>query len=299
MSGASGFVGSPLADRLKSCGNRISRLIRPGAQAQPGDVAWDPHAATIDMPALEGADAIVHLSGASIAEHRWTEARKAELRSSRIDTTRVLVDAILRLRQPPRVFLCASAIGYYGDCGDTILQESHPYGTDFLGLLARDWEGEAVRASHGGIRTVCARFGVILAPNGGALPKLLAPIRYGVGGRLGGGRQWMSWVTLDDVVEVLLNAINDTRYDGPINVVSPNPVRNVEFTRVAAALLNRPAILPAPAFALRIALGEMAQPLLLASERVQPARLLELGYAFRDENLQPTLQKMIAEMSRA
>jgi uncharacterized protein (TIGR01777 family) len=299
MSGSSGLVGSALCQKLAADGHHISRLVRPGTQPRSGDVSWDPGAAVIDMSALEGAEAIIHLSGASIAEHRWTEARKAELRSSRIDTTRVLVDAILRLRQKPRVFICASAVGYYGDCGDDILTETYPYGTDFLGLLARDWEAEAARASHGGIRTVSARLGVILTPEGGALPKLLAPIRRGVGGRLGKGRQWMPWVTLEDVIEVMRNALTDARYEGAINVVSPNPVRNAEFVRIAANLLHRPAVLPAPAFALGLVLGEMAQPLLLASQRVRPARLMELGYTFRDKDLEPTLQGMIAQMNQA
>jgi hypothetical protein len=244
---------------------------------------------------MEGTEAIVHLSGASVADGRWTPARKAVLRSSRIDTTRVLVDAALHLKQKPRVFVCASATGYYGDCGDEALTESNPYGTDFLALLARDWEAEAMRAAHGGIRSVQLRFGVILAPHGGALPKMLAPFRWGLGGRLGNGRQWISWITLSDAVAAAHNAIVDDRYTGPVNVVSPNPVRNAEFARTAAAILHRPAIFPAPAFALRLLLGEMAQPLLLASQRVRPERLLELGYTFRHERLEPALQEMIGE----
>ena len=293
ISGASGLVGRSLAQLLLANRHEVARLVRPGAKAEPGDVRWDPAAATIDMAAMEGAEAVVHLSGASIAAGRWTSARKAELRSSRVDTTRVLVDALARLRQRPQAFVCASAIGYYGDRGDEVLTEASDCGTDFLALLTRDWEGEAVRAQHAGIRTVRLRFGVILAPEGGALPKMLAPLRWGIGGRLGSGRQWMSWTALEDAIEIARNAISDEHYAGAINVVAPNPVRNTEFTRIAAAILNRPAIFPTPAFALRLALGEMAQTLLLASQRVQPARLSELGYSFRFESIEPALRSLM------
>lgn len=295
ISGASGLVGAALTGRLQAAGHQVARLVRPGTAAQSTDVHWDPGTATIDLAAMEGTDVVVHLSGASIAEHRWTWARKAELRSSRVDTTRVLVDAMLNLRQKPRAFACASAIGYYGNRGDEILTETDAYGTDFLALLARDWEGEAMRAAHGGIRSVQLRFGVILAPHGGALPKMLQPIRWGVGGRLGSGLQWLSWIALEDAIEVAHHAILDERFHGPVNVVSPNPVRNVEFTRIAAAILDRPAIFPAPAFALRIVLGEMAQPLLLASQRAKPQCLLAFGYEFHHEDLQKTLLVMISD----
>lgn len=295
ISGGLGLVGSALTNSLRAAGHEVSHLVRPGGAMKQGDVHWDPGAATVDMAALEGAQAVVHLSGASIADGRWTPSRKAVLRSSRIDTTRVLVDAILHLRQQPRVFVCASAVGYYGDRGEEILAESSSYGTDFLALLARDWEAEAMRAEHGGIRTVMLRFGVIFDVNGGALPKMLAPLRWGVGGRFGTGRQWMSWVTLEDAVEVAQRAIMDGKYGGPVNVVAPDSVRNADFTRIAAAELHRPAIFPAPAFALRLMLGEMAQPLLLASQRVKPQRLIEFGYEFRNDKIKPTLRKMIGD----
>ncbi len=295
ISGASGLVGRSLAQLLRANGHQVARLVRPGTSPEPGDVRWDPPAATIDMDVMEGVEAVVHLSGASIAAGRWTSARKAELRSSRVDTTRVLVDALARLRQKPRVFVCASAIGYYGDRGDEVLTEASDGGTDFLALLARDWEAEAVRAQHAGIRTARLRFGVILASEGGALAKMLAPLRWGMGGRLGSGRQWMSWIVLQDAIEIARNAISDERYSGAVNVVAPYPVRNAEFTRIAAGVLERPAIFPAPAFALRLALGEMAQPLLLASERVQPARLAELGYSFRFESIEPALRSLVGK----
>ena len=295
ISGASGLMGGALTQALRENGHAVARLVRPGGRAEQGDVRWDPGAASIDIAAMEGVEAVVHLSGASIAGGRWTALRKAELRSSRVDTTRVLVDALAHLHQRPCVFVCASAIGYYGDRGDEVLVESCACGTDFLALLARDWEAQAMRAEHAGIRTVRLRFGVILTSQGGALPKMLAPLRWGVGGRLGSGRQWMSWVVLQDAVAVALSAISDERYSGAINLVAPNPVRNAEFTRVAAGILDRPAIFPAPAFALRLALGEMAQPLLLASERVRPARLAELGYSFHFESIEAALVRLLSK----
>jgi uncharacterized protein (TIGR01777 family) len=295
MSGGNGFLGSALTRALRGAGHDVDHLVRPGAPTRPSDVRWDPSAATVEMAALEGAEAVVHLSGAGIADDRWTVARKAELRSSRLDTTRVLVDAVLHSRHKPRVFVCASAIGYYGDRGDEILVESSGCGTDFLALLARDWEAEAVRAAHGGIRTAMLRFGVILSADGGALPQMLRPLRWGVGGRLGSGRQWMSWITLDDAVRTACNAISNERYSGPLNVVAPQPARNADFTRVAAGILHRPAFLPAPALALRLILGEMAQPLLLASTRVRPEMLLRLGFAFRHESIEPALRELIGD----
>lgn len=294
ISGGSGFLGTALTQALRSRGDAVGHLVRTDGDIRPGDVRWYPGAATVDMAAMEGTDALVHLSGANVASGRWTYARKSLFRSSRVDTTRVLVDATTHLRQKPRVFVCASAVGYYGDRGDETLTESSACGVNFLALLTRDWEGEAVRASHNGIRTVMLRFGIILAAHGGALPKMIAPFRWCVGGRLGSGQQWLPWVALEDVINVASSAISDERYDGPVNVVAPNPVRNEEFTRIAADVLHRPAIFPAPAFALKLALGEMAEETLLASLRVRPKRLLDLGYSFRDENLEPTLCKLLA-----
>jgi len=294
ISGASGLVGRALIEALRARGHSVARLVRPGGQRAEGDVAWDPFAAIIDTAAMEGADAVVHLSGASIADGRWSPARKATLRSSRLDTTRVLVDALARLQKKPRVFVCASAIGFYGDRGDEVLTESSSNGTDFLALLARDWEAEAVRAELSGIRVARMRFGIILSGDGGPLPLMLLPFRFGAGGRLGSGRQWMSWIALEDAVEIVCAAIEDNRFSGPINVVAPNPVRNSEFTRSAGAALHRPSFLVAPAFALRLALGEMADELLLVSQRVEPKRLEELGYPFRLPELRPALRAALA-----
>lgn len=293
ISGASGLTGKALATALEARGHSVARLVRPGGGRAEGDVAWDPLAATIDVAAMEGVDAVVHLSGASIAEGRWTPERQALLRSSRIDTTRVLVDALASLRKKPRVFVCASAIGYYGDRGDELLTESSTNGTDFLALLVRDWEAEAVRAETSGIRVARLRFGVILSGEGGALPMMLLPFKFGLGGRLGSGEQWMSWIALEDAVEIVCSAIERDQFAGAVNVVAPNSLRNVEFTRIAAGVLHRPAIFAAPAFALRLALGEMADALLLASQRVAPERLEELGYNFRLPEFEPALRAIL------
>ena len=295
ISGGSGLVGGALTGALRADGHTVRYLVRPGGKAAPGDVQWNPLSALVDVPAMEGFDAVVNLNGASIADGRWTSKRKTILRGSRVDSTRVLVDALSHLKQPPRVFVCASATGYYGNRGDEVLTETSGYGNDFLAILCRAWEGEAARASSSGIRTVIARFGIVLSAEGGALSRMLTPFRLGAGGRLGSGRQWMSWIALEDAVKVLRAAIDDARWNGALNLVSPEPVRNSDFPRVLASVLHRPAIFPAPALALRLALGEMADALLLASERVRPDRLLQYGYAFRYENLEQALHAVLAK----
>jgi len=294
ISGASGFLGTHLTRVLKQQGNTVARLARPQSERAIGDVSWDPLAGTIDTASIEGTDALVHLSGANIGQRRWTARQKAILRSSRVDSTRVLVDALARLQQRPRVFLCASATGYYGDRGEEVLAESSGPGTDFLSLVARDWEAEALRAERSGVRTLPLRFGMILSSEGGALLRMLWPFRLGIGGRFGNGRQWMSWIALDDAVQAVCSALVNTSLDGPVNVVSPNPVRNAEFVRILARVLNRPALLPAPALALRLALGEMADPLLLASQRVRPAVLQAANFAFRFPDLPAALLSLLA-----
>jgi len=294
ISGASGLMGTRLANALSEAGHTVGRVVRPGGKPASCDVAWDPTSAKVDTAAMEGTDAFVHLSGASIGDGRWTPARKAMLRSSRVDSTRVLVDALAKLTRKPKVFVCASATGYYGDRGDEILAESSEPGTDFLALLARDWEAEATRAEHGGIRTVRLRYGVVLSGTGGALPRMTTSFKLGIGGRFGSGRQWMSWIALDDAIEVTRLAITNDTLAGPINVVAPEPVRNADFVRALAKALHRPAIFPAPAFALRLILGEMADPLLLSSQRVRPERLLSMNYAFRQTDLGTVLRSNLA-----
>jgi uncharacterized protein (TIGR01777 family) len=295
ISGASGLVGAALTESLRGDGHTVARLVRPGGAASAGDIRWDPASGFINLDAMEAADAVVNLNGASIGGGRWTPTRKKLLHTSRVDSTRFLVASLARLKQKPRVLLSASAIGYYGNRGDEIVTESSAGGTDFLAKLSQDWEAEALRAQTSGIRTVLQRFGIILSAKGGALTQMLTPFKLGIGGRLGSGKQWMSWVALDDVVGILRAALSNEQVSGPVNVVAPNPVQNSEFTRVLASVLHRPAIFPAPAFALRIALGEMADALLLSSQRVQAKGPPAVGYTFRYENLEPALHAILAK----
>jgi uncharacterized protein (TIGR01777 family) len=297
VSGSSGLVGTALVEALLREGHAVCRLMRPQSARKPGgpqaiEVRWDPISGELDSAAAEGAQAAVHLAGASIAE-RWTDARKRVLRSSRVDATRQLVAALAKLGRPPAVFVSASAIGYYGDRGDEELTETSAPGTDFLAVLARDWEAEAARAEGFGARVAILRQGVILAPHGGALPRMLLPFRLGLGGRLGSGKQWMSWLTLDEVVGIIRAVLENAGWRGPINAVAPNPVRNAEFTTILGRVLHRPTLFPAPAMALRLALGEMAQTLLLASQRVLPKKLQEFGYNFRQPELEPALSALL------
>jgi uncharacterized protein (TIGR01777 family) len=289
------MVGSALTSALRADGAVVNHLVRKKEKASPGDVTWNPLSAIVDVPSMEGYDAVVHLSGANIAQARWTSTRKQILRNSRVDTTRVLVDALARLKQKPSVFICASATGYYGSRGDELLTETSGNGSDFLGLLCRAWEGESSRAAADGIRTVIARFGIVLAAHGGALPAMIAPFNLGLGGRLGSGKQWMSWITLEDAVAVIRTAIAEKSWSGPFNLASPNPVQNAEFTRVLASVLHRPAFFAAPGFVLRIAMGEMADALLLASQRVQPAKLEAARFKFRQENLEAALFEILGK----
>ncbi|HTS12363.1 MAG TPA: TIGR01777 family oxidoreductase [Candidatus Limnocylindrales bacterium] len=295
ISGASGLVGTAATEALRADGHTVAHLVRPGGKVEPGNVPWDPNGAYVDLAAMEGADAVIHLSGASIGGGRWTHKRKNLLRSSRLGTTRVLVDALAQMKRKPRVFLAASAIGYYGSRGDEVLTEASSNGTDFLAQLTRDWEVESLRAESAGIRTVLLRFGVILSMRGGALPRMITPFKFGAGGRLGSGRQWMSWVALEDVMGVMRAALADERYRGAVNVVAPNPVQNADFTRGLGSAVRRPALFPAPAFALRIVLGEMADELLLVSQRVKPAKLTAAGFQFRYAELQDALRAIVVE----
>jgi uncharacterized protein len=299
ITGSSGLVGTALVSALASAGHTVCRLLRPQSagsdSAKEGfAVAWNPATGELGGAGV-AADAVVNLAGASIAAGRWTAERKALLRTSRVDATRVLVGALAKMNVRPSVLVSASAIGIYGDRGDETLTEEYKPGTGLLADLAKEWEAEALNAEALGIRVVLARFGIILARQGGALAKMLTPFKLGVGGRLGSGKQWMSWVTLEDVVAILRFAIDNASVRGAINVVSPQPLQNIEFTKILAKAVHRPALFPAPAFALRLALGEMANALLLSSQRVLPQALERLGYRFLQADLTSALAAMLAK----
>jgi uncharacterized protein len=296
ITGATGLVGKALVAALAEDGHTVCRLIRPETKAAGGppgafDVSWNP--ATGDLGgAAVGAEAVVNLGGAPIGEGRWTRARKTLLRSSRVDATRSLVGALEKINAKPAVLVSASAIGYYGDRGDEILAETSAPGSGFLADIAKEWEREALRAEAFGTRVVLARFGVILAVEGGALPKMRLPFRLGLGGRVGSGRQWVSWVTLRDVLGLLKLALADRGLRGPLNVTAPEPVRNADFAAELGRSMRKPAFFPAPAPALRLALGEMADALLLASQRVLPEAAGRAGYRFRDRTLASALESL-------
>jgi uncharacterized protein (TIGR01777 family) len=300
ISGSSGTVGTALRTALHAKGHDILRLVRPATPREPRnpstgqlDVAWNPGVDEPLDPAAEGTDTVIHLAGASIGDARWTAQRKVLLRDSRVAGTHHLVDALARLRRPPRLFIAASAIGFYGDRGDELLTESSAPGADFLASLTCDWEAESMRAAQFGARVVTLRFGIILAKNGGALPRMALPFRLGAGGRIGSGKQWMSWVTLADIVAIIGHAASTDSLSGPVNAVAPHPARNAEFAAALGRVLHRPAIFPTPAFALRLALGEMAGALLFSSQRVQPQKLEQSGYRFLNPDLLPALESVL------
>jgi uncharacterized protein len=300
VSGSTGFLGTSLIDALEREGHTILPLVRPdsgrrdAARVGKQTVPWDPVGGRFDAMGAEGADALVHLAGASIADGRWNAARKNLLRTSRIEATRHLIGALSKLNQPPRVIVASSASGYYGDRGDETLTETSAPGNDFLSALCRAWEAESARGAEFGARVVMLRFGIILATHGGALPRMALPFKLGAGGQLGSGRQWISWLTLPEAVDIIRFALSTSGLTGATNAVVPNPVQNADFTRILAKTLHRPALFPAPAFALRLALGEMADALLLASQRVKPSRLEQAGYRFA----QPELAAALAEVFR-
>lgn len=291
VSGASGLVGRALTAALASRQWKVIRLVRRPPRS--GEVRWDPGTEQVDAGGLAGCDAVVHLAGENIG-HRWTPARKRRIRDSRVAGTRILARALAGLDRPPAVLISASAVGIYGDRGDEELTETSPTGSGFLPDVGRAWEAAADAAREAGIRVVHPRFGIILTPEGGALSRMLLPFRLGVGGPLGSGQQWMSWITLRDVIEVLLWAVTTPTVEGPVNAVAPTPVTNADFARALGAALRRPAILPVPAFALELLFGQMARETLLASQRALPARLTAAGFPFRDPGLSAALRALLA-----
>jgi len=297
VTGATGLVGTALVAALVQDGHMVCRLVRPETKTAGGapgtfDVAWNPETGELGGAAV-GAEAVMNLAGASIAGGRWSDARKKVLRSSRVEATRALVTALGKMNAKPDVLVNASAIGYYGNRGDEVLTEESVPGDNFLAGICKEWEAEASRAEEFQTRVVLARFGIILSKHGGALAKMMLPFKFGVGGRVGGGEQWMSWIALADVVDILRFALKNRELRGPVNVVAPEPVRNAEFTKMLATALHRPALLPAPAFALRLAMGEMADALLLSSHRVVPERLGKADYMFKGRSLRAVLRDIL------
>ena len=295
VTGSRGLVGSALVPFLTTGGHRVLRLVREAA-TDPDAVRWDPASGIQDPTRLAGVDAVVHLAGENIAAGRWTEAQKDAIRRSRVEGTRRFCEALAGFPQPPRVLVAASAIGVYGDRGEERLTEESAPGAGFLAGVCREWEAATEPAQRAGIRVVHLRFGMILSPRGGALGKMLTPFLLGAGGRMGSGRQYVSWVAIDDAIGAVLHALAMGDLRGPVNVVAPTPVTNAEFARTLGRVLRRAAMMPLPAFAARLAFGEMADALLLASARVVPVKLQASGYAFRFPDLEAALRHLLGRM---
>lgn len=293
ITGSTGAVGAALAPRLARAGHHIVHLSRrPGGEGRP-TITWDPAAGRLEAAALEGIDAVVHLAGESIAGGRWNSGRKRAIRDSRVVGTRLLAERLAGLSRRPRVLACASALGWYGDRGDEVLTEDAAPGHGFLAGVCREWEAAAEPARAAGIRTAHLRIGIVLTPESGALREMLMPFRRGLGGTLGHGRQWMSWITLNDLVRAFEHLLGMESIHGPVNGVSPGAVTNAEFSRTLARVMRRPCLFQVPAAALKLLVGEMAEALLLSSARLVPARLLCSGFEFDQPALEPALRAML------
>lgn len=293
VSGASGLIGSALVPYLASRAHEVNRLVRASSEAGTGKIPWDPCAGILDAESLEGFDAVVHLAGENIAGGRWTAERKRQILESRSKGTRLLAETLSRLAEPPKVLVSASAIGYYGDRGQEILREESKPGKGFLSEVCVAWEEATRSASEKGIRVVNPRIGIVLSADGGALAQMLLPFRMGVGGKIGSGNQYMSWISMGDLLGAICHSIDDDSLAGAVNAVAPKPVTNLEFTQTMGRVLSRPAIVPLPGFAARLLFGEMADGLLLASARVEPARLLATGYEFKHAELETALRHVL------
>jgi uncharacterized protein len=296
VTGATGLIGSHLCRELSGAGKTVIGLSRSPESADRLAVAklekWDPKSGRFPSESLSGIEAVVHLAGEPIVARRWTNDQKKRIRDSRVLTTRALVDAFRGLDQKPATFVCGSAVGFYGDRGDEILDETAPPGTGFLSEVCQEWESEAARATELGVRVIQVRTGVVLSSDGGALPKMLAPFKLGVGGRLGSGRQWFPWIHIDDIVGIFHHALLTSSLEGPVNGAAPEAATNAEFTRQLARVLHRPAFLPVPEFALRALMGEMADAL-FASQRVAPKAALDWKYQFRFPQLAAALESLL------
>lgn len=291
ITGGTGLIGSALQAALRRRGDEPAVVTR--SPDDPGQIGWDPAQGTIDTAALEGVDAVVNLAGESIGASRWTDEQKQRIRESRTRGTTLLCEALIGLEQPPTVLLSGSAIGIYGDRGDELLDEQSPIGDDFLADVARRWEASAQLAAAAGIRTCALRTGIVLSTEDGALARQLLPFRLGLGGRIGTGQQWQSWITIDDHVSAICHLL-DSDVSGPVDLVAPNPVRNAEFADTLGRVLHRPTILPIPTLAPALLYGrELVDALLLSSQRVAPAVLTEDGFTFRHPTLEPALRAVL------
>lgn len=289
ITGATGLIGRALVPFLTTGGHEVTRLVRRRDALAPGDTYWNPERGEIDAAALDGVDAVINLAGETLSE-RWTPAHKRAIRDSRVKGTALLARTLAGLPNPPKVFISVSAVGYYGDGGDRILDESSPAGTDFLATVARDWEAAAEPAAQRGIRVVHPRMGVVLAAHGGILERLLPPFKLGMGGKLGSGAQWMSWIALDDLIGALHFLLFTPSLSGPVNVTSPNPVTNAGLAKTLGHVLGRPAIAAVPSLVLKLTFGEMADTMLLAGQRVLPRKLEAAGFEFRHPKLEEALR---------
>ena len=293
VSGATGLVGSELLPLLQAGDYGVSRLVREYSAVDGGDVFWDPAAGELDTAALEGVEAVVHLAGENIAAGRWNNARKKRIRESRVDGTRLLCAKLAEMPTPPGVLICASAIGYNGERGDEELAEEAGAGEGFLPDVCREWEESTEAAVSAGIRVIRLRIGIVLSARGGALRKMLTPFKMGVGGKVGNGHQYMSWISLDDLAAAIVHCIENESIRGAVNAVSPEPVTNKVFTKTLGKVLRRPTMFPLPVFAAKLAFGEMAEALLLCSSRVVPKALADSGFEFTHPELESALRHLL------
>jgi uncharacterized protein (TIGR01777 family) len=291
VTGSHGLIGSALVDRLQSEGHVVTRLVR-GAAA-PGDIRWDPEGGTIDGPALEGAEAVVHLAGEGVAEKRWSDAQKTRILESRVRGTTTLATALAALADKPSVFVSGSAIGFYGERGDDVVTEDTGRGAGFLAEVCEAWEAATAPATDAGIRVVRARTGIVLAKQGGALKRQLPLFKLGLGGKLASGRQWMSWISLDDEVGAIIHAVTTPSISGAVNFTAPEPVTNNAFTKALGAAVRRPTLLPVPTLGLNLVVGKELAANLLASARVMPAKLQQSGYRFAYPTIDEALRAVV------